>query len=69
MQIARGSRLVRRDDGGNRQVVQIKAVRYSPVPYAEVEPTGGGQRSAVLLTELERDFQPEPAVPVELSPR
>jgi hypothetical protein len=29
------------------------------VPYAEVEPISGGQRAAVLLTSLERDFRLE----------
>ncbi|PXX71214.1 hypothetical protein DFR70_101636 [Nocardia tenerifensis] len=40
-------------------MLRVKAVRHSPVPYAEVEPAGGGRRSTVLLAEVEREFRVE----------
>ncbi|MFE7797635.1 hypothetical protein [Nocardia sp. NPDC057440] len=58
MVIAIGVHLVRTDGTGQRKIMQVKVVRHSPVPYAEIEPIGGGRRVAVLLTELARDFRP-----------
>ncbi|MFD6157027.1 hypothetical protein ACFWF7_04760 [Nocardia sp. NPDC060256] len=61
MQVTRGALLIRLDDNDSA-MLRVKAVRYAPVPYAEVEPIGGGQRSTVLLAEVEREFRVEPGV-------
>ncbi|WP_146250990.1 hypothetical protein [Nocardia tenerifensis] len=58
MQVTRGALLVRLDDK-DPAMLRVKAVRHSPVPYAEVEPAGGGRRSTVLLAEVEREFRVE----------
>ncbi|WP_067903892.1 hypothetical protein [Nocardia vaccinii] len=55
--ISRGTVVARTDGVGSRSPMRVRAVRRAPVPYAEVEPVEGGDRVAVLLTELERDFQ------------
>ncbi|WP_216893881.1 hypothetical protein [Nocardia alni] len=59
MQLTRGSVVARTDGKGDRSPMLVRAVRYGPIPYAEVEPVDGGDRRAVLLTEIERDFQVE----------
>ncbi|MFI6041572.1 hypothetical protein ACIA8C_08045 [Nocardia sp. NPDC051321] len=61
MQVTRGALLVRLDDK-DPAMLRVKAVRYAPIPYAEVEPAGGGRRSTVLLAEVEREFRVEPGV-------
>lgn len=55
--ITRGTVVARTDGVGSRSPMRVRAVRHGPVPYAEMEPLDGGDRVAVLLTDLERDFQ------------
>ena len=59
MQLTRGSVVARTDGKGDRSLMRVRVVRYGPIPYAEIEPLDGGDRRAVLLTDLERDYQLE----------
>ncbi|MEU4345622.1 hypothetical protein AB0H00_30965 [Nocardia sp. NPDC023852] len=60
MMITRGAKLIRLDN--NDVAIQVAAIRRGPVPYAEIEPRGGGRRRAILLQELERDYRLEPGL-------
>ena len=55
--ITRGTVVARIEGEGSRSAMRVRAIRRAPVAYAEVEPVDGGNRVAVLLTELERDFR------------
>lgn len=54
--IKRGSRILRTSARGESVAFEVKAVRYAPVAYAEIEPEGGGERTVVHLAELEKDM-------------
>ncbi|WP_433756775.1 hypothetical protein [Nocardia sp. CA-135398] len=57
MRICPGTLLVPARTAEQAAPVEVKAIRRSPVPYAEVEPHGGGQRRPMLLRDLERDYR------------
>ncbi|KAA0021435.1 hypothetical protein [Antrihabitans cavernicola] len=54
--ITRGAHYALIGPHGQRTVFEVKAIRYSPFPYAELEPSGGGNRRVVHLADLQRDL-------------
>lgn len=62
--ISRGLRFSRTTAQGRCQRFDVKALRYSPIPYAEVEPEGGGVRIQMSFTEVERCLAATP-LPIE----
>ncbi|MFI6365628.1 hypothetical protein ACIBG0_23050 [Nocardia sp. NPDC050630] len=57
MMICPGTLLVPAATAEQAAPVEVKVIRRSPVPYAEVEPRGGGRRRPMLLRDLERDYR------------
>jgi len=49
---------------GRCQRFAVKALRYSPIPYVEVEPEGGGVRIQMSFAEVER-YLAEAPLPIE----
>ncbi|WP_019926072.1 hypothetical protein [Nocardia sp. BMG111209] len=62
MNIHPGMRLMRTTADGVADIVLVHAVRYGPLPYAEISDEPDGNRRSILLAELERQF-PEPVEP------
>ncbi|MQY27790.1 hypothetical protein [Nocardia aurantia] len=62
MNIHPGMRLMRTTTDGVADIVLVHAVRYGPLPYAEISDEPDGNRRSILLAELERQF-PEPVEP------
>ncbi len=54
MAVFPGSTFQRPLPGGQSVTYTVRAVRFGPVPYAEVEPVGGGAREALSMWTVER---------------
>lgn len=54
MAVFPGSTFQRPLPGGQSVTYTVRAVRFAPVPYAEVEPVGGGAREALSMWTVER---------------
>lgn len=61
--ITRGARYALNGPFGERTIFEVKVIRYSPFPYAELEPEGGGDRRVVHLADLQRDLDDARVIP------
>ncbi|RIT25930.1 hypothetical protein D2E81_04945 [Mycobacteroides abscessus] len=57
MAVFPGSTFQRSLPGGQSVTYTVRAVRFAPVPYAEVEPVGGGAREALSMWTVESNCQ------------